>query len=59
MTKTKYNNVGLKPQVDRKLKQVCKYRGWTKTVAVERMTDRELADIEREQAAHTAQSSTG
>lgn len=45
----KIKNVGLPPQVNTKLVRVCKARGWKKNVAVDRMLDREIELLEREQ----------
>jgi hypothetical protein len=49
--KSKWNNIGVPPEVNRDLDRICKYRGWSKKIAVERMAKRELILIEQEQAA--------
>lgn len=57
--KKKWNNIGVPPLTDQKLKRVCRYRGWTKTGAVLRMTERELEVIQREQHAQSGASNNG
>lgn len=44
--KTKWNNVGIPPEVDRDLTRVCSFYGWSKRVAVERLVKDKLASMQ-------------